>query len=63
MKFFDLKDYYTTNFSLLNLGSLTLNDLEEMMFWEREIYTNIAAEYNKKMKENLAENGMGGMYE
>ena len=49
MKFFDLKDYYTTNFNLLNIGNLTLNDLEEMLFWEREIYINLLADHNEKL--------------
>jgi hypothetical protein len=53
MKFFDLKDYYTTNFSMINSGKWNLNELNEMMFWEREIYVNLIAAYNEEQK-NLA---------
>ena len=53
MKFFDLKDYYTTNFSMINSGKWNLEELNEMMFWEREIYVNLIAAYNEEQK-NLA---------
>jgi hypothetical protein len=53
MKFFDLKDYYTTNFSMINSGKWNLNELNEMLFWEREIYVNLIAAYNEEQK-NLA---------
>jgi hypothetical protein len=53
MKFFDLKDYYTTNFSMINSGKWNLTELNEMMFWEREIYVNLIAAYNEEQK-NLA---------
>lgn len=56
MKFFDLKDYYITNFNLLNSGRMNLKDLEEMMFWEREIYVNLLLEYNRKLKEGMDSN-------
>lgn len=56
MKFFDLKDYYVTNFNLLNSGRMDLKDLEEMMFWEREIYVNLLLEYNRKLKEGMDSN-------
>lgn len=63
MKFFDLKDYYKTNFNFFTMGNLTLKDIEEMLFWEREIYINLAYEYNKKIKENMSDNGIGIAYE
>jgi hypothetical protein len=50
MKFFDLKDYYVTNFNLINTGKWNLNELDEMMFWEREIYVNLLAQYNEDQK-------------
>jgi hypothetical protein len=62
MKFFDLKDYYMTNFSLKNMGNWTLEDLDNMMFWEREIYVNILAEHNKKQKNNSNEMDIGLYY-
>lgn len=62
MKFFDLKDYYTTNFSLITSGKWSLDNLDEMMFWEREIYVNLLIEQNKKMQEQLKPNEMSWMY-
>jgi len=50
MKFFDLRDYYVTNFNLINTGKWNLNELNEMMFWEREIYVNLLAQYNEDQK-------------
>lgn len=51
MKFFDLRDYYKTNFNLVNNFGWNLFDLENMFFWEREIYVNLLAEHNQKMQE------------
>lgn len=62
MKFFDLKDYYMTNFNLLNSGKWVLGDLDEMMFWEREIYVNLLADHNKKMKNTTNNSDMGLYY-
>lgn len=53
MKFFDLRDYYVTNFNLINSGKWNLTELNEMLFWEREIYVNLLASYNEEQK-NLA---------
>jgi len=61
MKFFDLKDYYMTNFSLISSGKWSLSDLDEMMFWEREIYVNLLIEHNKKINNQLQTNEMSWM--
>jgi len=61
MKFFDLKDYYMTNFNLLNSGKISLTELDEMMFWEREIYVNLLAEYNKKANKEIDNSSFGVM--
>jgi len=42
--FIDLVDYYKTNFSLINHYKWSLGELENMMFWEREIYISLLAE-------------------
>jgi hypothetical protein len=55
MKFFDLKDYYTTNFNLINSGKWSLMDLDCMFFWEREIYVNLLVQHNEKLKEKQRE--------
>lgn len=62
MKFFDLKDYYMTNFNLLNSGKWILADLDEMMFWEREIYVNLLADHNQKIKNTTNNSDMGLYY-
>lgn len=62
MKFFDLKDYYMTNFNLICDGKWSLTELDEMMFWEREVYVNLVAEHVKKMKNKLNNTEMGWMY-
>jgi hypothetical protein len=53
MKFFDLKDYYQVNFNLVNNYKWSLADIENMMFWEREIYINLLAEHNEKIMEKM----------
>jgi hypothetical protein len=57
MKFFDLKDYYQVNFNLVNNYKWSLNDIENMMFWEREIYINLLAEHNEKIMEKIRVSG------
>jgi hypothetical protein len=46
--FIDLFDYYKTNFSLINYYKWSIEDIENMMFWEREIYINLLAEEKQK---------------
>lgn len=62
MKFFDLKDYYTTNFSMINSGKWNLQELNNMMFWEREIYVNLIAAYNEEQKNLAREREMRSNY-
>lgn len=62
MKFFDLKDYYTTNFSMINSGKWNLTELNEMMFWEREIYVNLIAAYQEEQKNIAREREMRSSY-
>lgn len=62
MRFFDLKDYYMTNFNLISSGKWSLFDLDEMMFWEREIYVNLLIEHNKKIQNELKPKEMSWMH-
>jgi hypothetical protein len=60
VKFFDLYDYYKTNFTLINNFSWRLSELENMFFWEREIYIKLLNDYNeeekmKRMQQNASE--------
>ncbi len=59
MKFFDLYDYYKTNFTLINHFSWRLTELEEMFFWEREVYIKLLSDYNEeqKIKKNQMQQG------
>jgi hypothetical protein len=50
VKFFDLYDYYKTNFTLINNFSWRLDELENMLFWEREIYIKLLTDYNEEQR-------------
>jgi hypothetical protein len=50
-----LGDYFTTNFTLINNFNWNLSDLENMIWWEREIYVKILINYQEqKRNEELA---------
>jgi len=54
----NLKNYYTTNFNLMQFHKYSLSDLENMMPWERFIYIDLLKahiqEQNEKIKEQNA---------
>ena len=47
----DLESYYRTNFALMQYHKYSLTELENMMPWERDIYTSLLAQYIEE--ENL----------
>ena len=51
----DLKNYYKTNFSLIQHHKYSLSELEGMIPWERDIYITLLIQYleeeNLKIKE------------
>lgn len=51
----NLKNYYKTNFSLMQHHKYSLTELENMMPWERDIYISMLIAYieeeNAKIKE------------
>jgi hypothetical protein len=51
----DLKNYYKTNFSLMQHHKYSLSELESMIPWERDIYITLLIQYleeeNLKLKE------------
>lgn len=51
----DLKNYYKTNFSLMQHHKYSLSELEGMIPWERDIYITLLIQYledeNLKLKE------------
>tara|TARA_R110000868_G_scaffold308983_1_gene570401 strand:- start:1789 stop:1992 length:204 start_codon:yes stop_codon:yes gene_type:complete len=63
VKFFDLKDYFTTNFTLINNFNWNLSDLNNMIWWEREIYIKLLIDYQDQKKQEQMNNrfDMGGM--
>ena len=63
MKVFDLIDYYKSNFTLINQFNWTLSDLENMMYWEREIYIQLLNGYIEEKKQELMnEQASTGVY-
>lgn len=44
-----------TNFNLINSGKWNLNNLDDMYFWEREIYVKLVADYNEKLMQQRRE--------
>lgn len=63
VKFFDLKDYFTTNFTLINNFNWNLSDLDNMIWWEREIYIKLLIDYQDQKKQEHMNNrfDMGGI--
>jgi len=59
MRHDNLKNYYTTNFALMQHHKYSLTELELMLPWERDIYVNMLAQYieeeNEKIKQRNAE--------
>jgi hypothetical protein len=55
MRHDNLKNYYTTNFSLMQHHKYSLSELENMIPWERDIYITMLIQYieeeNRKIKE------------
>lgn len=54
-----LKNYYKTNFSLIQHHKYSLTELESMLPWERDIYVAMLMQYieeeNQKIKQKLNE--------
>jgi len=48
-----LKNYYQTNFALLQHHKYSLTELDDMMPWEREIYLSLLMKYLEEEKEKL----------
>tara|TARA_R100001230_G_C5565449_1_gene88778 strand:+ start:123 stop:320 length:198 start_codon:yes stop_codon:yes gene_type:complete len=47
----DLESYYRTNFALMQYHKYSLTELENMMPWERDIYTTLLQQHIEE--ENL----------
>ena len=46
-----LKNYYQTNFALMQHHKYSLTELENMMRWERDIYVTLLSNYIEKENE------------
>jgi hypothetical protein len=48
-----LKNYYETNFALMQHHKYSLTELDTMLPWERNIYIGLLINYLKEEKERL----------
>ena len=48
-----LKNFYETNFSMMQYHKYNLSDLENMMPWERHIFIDLLAKQVKIESENM----------
>ena len=49
----NLKNYFETNFSLMQHHKYNLEDIEHMMPWEKNIYVTLLVNYIKEENEKL----------
>ena len=49
----DLKNYYKTNFSLMQHHKYSLTELENMIPWERELYVTMLMQYLEEEKQKM----------
>ena len=48
-----LLNYYNTNFQMMQHHRYSLEELDSMMPWEREIYATMLSNYVKEQKERM----------
>ena len=48
-----MKNYYETNFAMMQHHKYSLTELENMLPWERSIYVGLLINYLKEEKERL----------
>ena len=49
----NLKNYYKTNFSLMQHHKYSLTELENMIPWERDIYVNMLIQFIEEENEKI----------
>ena len=49
----NLKNYFETNFALMQHHKYSLSELENMMPWERSIYVSLLIKYLQEEKERI----------
>jgi len=50
-----LTDYYSSNFTLISRYNWSLQDIENLIPWEREVYMTVLISNEEKKKQDLAE--------
>ena len=55
-------DDYQTNFSLMKELKWSVQDIENMYFWEREVYINILVNYNLEQEQKQLHNQTVGQH-
>jgi hypothetical protein len=53
MRHDNLKNYYTTNFALMQHHKYSLTELESMLPWERDIYVTMLAQHIEEENERI----------
>lgn len=48
-----MRNYYKTNFSLMQHHKYSLSELENMIPWERDIYVNMLIQYIEEENEKI----------
>ena len=49
----NLRNYYKTNFALMQHHKYSLTELDNMIPWEREIYVSMLAEFLEEEKQRM----------
>ena len=47
----DLENYYKLNFALMQYHKYSLSEIENMMPWEKEVYTTFLVQYLEELKQ------------
>lgn len=48
-----LKNYYTTNFTLIQHHKYSLSELDNLIPWEKQIYVTMLAQHLKEQNEQM----------
>jgi len=57
-----LENYYKTNFALMHHHKYSLSELETMIPWEREVYTNLLLAYLQEEERERSKQKSGNSY-
>lgn len=49
----NLKNYYTTNFTLMQHHKYSLSELDNLIPWEKQIYVTMLAQHLKEQNEQM----------